>query len=430
MAVSNSQATLVGNFKDRYAKNVKFLYEQAAPLVKEIGFEAGKKIGKQYHQPVDMALEHGFSASPSGTTPSGATYLNPTTGQSQDALVDAFALHGRASVEYTAIARSSDEAAAYLDSVKFVIKRLTLGAAKRNEWMLLNGQEGWGNVNGTNPGSASARTITISDATWASGAFIGAKGMPLDLYSDSAGAPTSTRISTGRTSTSDPITITSVNYTNKTVTLSLPNATDQSLNIATAWIFPETHSILSEHPGLGKITANTSTLFNIDASVYDLWAGNNLSVASTISFAKILEAHGIMAPFFPMSMGVNTKSIVSPKSFEVLNSDQAALREYDVEKDEAKNGFRKLSFNSQVGLNTIVSHSFCRDSRFHIAVMDELKRIGSQDTDFINRGQSGAGETLILESATSPASEMRTLSELALFCEAPRHLFMGTGLTY
>ncbi len=428
MAGENTQATLVGNFRERYAPNVKFLYQQAAPMVKLVGFEKGVALGNKYHQPVDLALEHGFSAAAPGVLPTGATYIPPTPGQSGDAQVDAYQIHGRAQVTYSAIARSQQEASAYLDSVKFVIKRLTLGAAKRAEWTLLNGQEGWGNVNGTNPGSSSSRVVTISDATWASGAFIGAKGMPIDLYSDSSG-PTSTRISTGRSSTSDPILIASVNYATKAVTLTVPNATDQSLNIGTAWIFPESHSILTEMPGLGKITTNTSTLFNIDASVNDLWAGNSLSISATLSFAKILEAHGIMAPFFPQAMNNETLSLVPPKGYEVLNGDQAALREFNVDKTVAENGFEGLRFRSQVGQNTIQAHAMVRDSRFHICVAKELKRIGSQDTEFIQRGKSG-GDELILESGTSPASEMRTLLELALFSEAPRHTFIGTGLTY
>lgn len=429
MSGENTQATLVGNFRERYAPNVKFLYQQAAPMVKLIGFEKGVAIGNKYHQPVDLALEHGFSAAAPGVLPTGATYIPPTPGQSGDAQVDAFQIHGRASVTYSAIARSQAEAAAYLDSVKFVIKRLTLGAAKRAEWTILNGQEGWGNVNGTNPGSAASRIVTISDATWASGSFIGAKNMPLDLYSDNSGVPSSSRISTGRSFTQDPITITSVNYQTKTVTLACPNATDQSLAIGTAWLFPESHSILTEMPGLGKITSNAAVLFNIDASLNDLWAGNQLAIGATLSFAKVLEAHGLMAPFFPQAMNNETLSLVPPKGYEVLNGDQAALREFNVDKTTAENGFEGLRFRSQVGMNTIQAHAMVRDSRFHICVAKELKRIGSQDTEFIQRGKSN-GEELILESATSPASEMRTLLELALFSEAPRHTFLGTSLTY
>lgn len=429
MSGENSQASLIGNFRERYAPKVKFLYEQAAPLVKLIGFEKGVALGNKYHQPVDLALEHGFSAAAPGVLPTGATYIPPTAGQSGDAQVDAYQIHGRAQVTYSAIARSQDAAAAYLDSVKFVIKRLTLGAAKRAEWTILNGEEGWANTTSTNPGSAASRIVTVSDATWASGAFIGAKGMPLDIYSDSSGAPSSSRVSTGRSSTSDPILITSVNYATKQVTLNCQNATDQSLALNNVWIFPESHSITTEMAGLGKITTNTGSLFNIDASVNDLWAGNSLAISATLSFAKILEAHGLMAPFFPMAMNNETISLVPPKGYEVLNSDQAAMREFNVEKTVAENGFEGLKFRSQVGVNTIQAHAMVRDSRFHIAVAKELKRIGSQDTEFIQRGKTG-DEMLILESGTSPASEMRTLLELALFSEAPRHTFIGTSLTY
>ena len=57
---------------------------------------------------------------------------------------------------------------------------------------------------------------------------------------------------------------------------------------------------------------------------------------------------------------------------------------------------------------------------------EPLKRIGSEELGFITRA---GGEKLILESADSPATEMRMYGNQNLFCDMPRHLVSLTGIT-
>lgn len=429
MAVVNDQAQLVGDFRERYAPKWKTLFEQASPLSSEFKFMVGQAVGNKYHQPVDVANEQGFSAAAPGVLPSSTAYLLPVAGQSQDAQVEPYQLHGRARVAYTAEYRSDSEAKAFLDANKIVMKRLTLGAAKRHEWCILNGQEGWAQSDGTTIATGATRTFIASAASWATGAFIGAIGMPVAIFLDSAGAPSGSNLFVGRTNNSDAPYISAINYSTRTLTLTVPNATDQSVALTnTYWIFPETHSATTEFAGLGKISSNTGILFNINAATYPEWQGNVLSSVGVVDFAKVLEAHGVMAPWFPQ-LNTDTLTILPPKAFEVLNTDQAALRQYDVSfSQKSKNGFRELSFATQVGNTRIIAHPMCRDSRMHIVVPDEIIRIGSTEHTFITR-KNGA-EVMVVESSDSPSGEMRDLIELALFAEAPRHTLIGTGLSY
>jgi len=435
MTVYNDQAALVGDFLERYAADWKTLFEQASPLTKRFKFLAGKAVGNKYHQPVDVANEQGFSNAAPGVTPIVSSYVLPTAGQSQDAQVQPYQIHGRAQVTYTAAYQSSDGARAFLDANKLVMKRLTLGAAKRHEWAILNGQEGWAKSDGTaisNPQNAAntPRVFTASAAQWASGAFIGAIGMPVAIFLDSGGSPTgSNLLVNGTIANGDLSYISAIDYSAKTITINFTNATDANLTLSgTYWLFPFTASATSEMPGLGKISANTGTLFNVSAATYPEWSGNTFSSIGTLDMAKVLEIHGVMAPWFPM-LGMKTLTIIPPKAFEVLNTDQAALRQYDVSyTDQAKSGFRGMSFNTQVGTTELVPHPMCWDGRMHVCVEEETVRIGSTDHTFITRGKSG--DVLVVESSTSPAGEMRDLIDLALFCEAPRHTALGTGLTY
>ena len=138
-----SQSTLLGDFKERYAPKWQTLFEQASPLTKRFLFQAGTAVGNKYHQPVDVANEQGFTQAAQGVLPTSATYVQPLAGQSQDAQVTPYQIHGRAAVAYEAEYSSLSGAQAFLDANKLVMKRLTLGAAKRHEWGIINGQEGW-----------------------------------------------------------------------------------------------------------------------------------------------------------------------------------------------------------------------------------------------------------------------------------------------
>jgi len=425
-----TQSTLLGDFKERYAPKWQTLFEQASPLTKRFLFQAGTAVGNKYHQPVDVANEQGFTQAAQGVLPTSATYVQPLAGQSQDAQVTPYQIHGRAAVAYEAEYSSLSGAQAFLDANKLVMKRLTLGAAKRHEWGIINGQEGWLKSDGTTIATGATRTFIGTADTFAAGAFIGAIGMPVQLFLDSGGSPTGSGLFTNATASANDLPyISAVNYDTHTLTITVPNTSDQSVALtSTYWVFPWIPSYTSEMPGLGKISSNTGSLFNVDASVYPEWAGNIFSSVGILDIAKVLEVHGQMAPWFPM-LGMKTLTIIPPKAFEVLNTDQAALRQYDVSyTDQAKNGFQGMRFNTQVGTTELIAHPMCRNSRAHVCVEEETIRIGATEHTFITRGKSG--DVLVVESSNSPAGEMRDFISLALFCEAPRHTAILSGLTY
>jgi hypothetical protein len=142
----------------------------------------------------------------------------------------------------------------------------------------------------------------------------------------------------------------------------------------------------------------------------------------------LLESLSVAASFGLMNQ--KAIAIVSPKCFEVLNSDQAALRKFDVSYRPAKAeaGNEGLVYHSQTGTLEILPHPFQKDGKAHVFVPDECHRIGAADFGFVVRG--GNPPQLVLESADTPASEMRTQSHQAIYCEAPRHTIAIDGITY
>lgn len=123
-------------------------------------------------------------------------------------------------------------------------------------------------------------------------------------------------------------------------------------------------------------------------------------------------------------------AVVSPKVFEILNSDQAAQRLYDSSYDpsQAQNGMKGIKFYGQTGVIEIVPDLFQKDGLIHIFPPEEAHRPGATDCTFLKRF-GDASESLILENADSPSSEMRAQSNQALLLEAPRHAVVMAGVT-
>ena len=419
MASTNDQTQLVGTFKDVWGSNVIDGFKFAAPLLNAVPFKESQLIGGKYHVAVDLALEHGFTAAAAANTP---TLLAAVAGKLADAQVTGSQLYGRSLVSYEAIMRSASDKQAVREATKHVVRRLGLSGTKRLEIQFIHGQKGLG-IASTGSGSTTAHTITMTDETWSAGIWAGAEGATLDLYD--------TTLAT-KQNTNAPLVVTAVDMVNKKVSFS--NNTSDATAIESAYaasgvLFWETHAATTEFAGVDAISRNTGSFQNIDASTYALWAGNVYSTSTgTIAMSKILDA--LAAPASFGLMGLKSMAVVAPKAFEVMNTDLAALRAFNVNyrPASAENGFEGLTFHGQTGPVEVLAHPFQKDGYVHIFVPEEMQRIGASDLSFIDRG--GPTPRLILEAANSPASEMRVQSHQALFCELPRHTVVMGGITY
>ena len=198
------------------------------------------------------------------------------------------------------------------------------------------------------------------------------------------------------------------------------------------FLYFETAGITATNPNTGEMPGfkawanNNTTLFNIDASTQLLWTGNTVTSTGTPSLAALVDA--LTAPSSYGLMQATTIALVPPRAFNVIASDQAALRRYGGSEKTGKNGFTYLEFNVQTGVLRLQPHAYQHDGAIDMYCPDSVKRIGAVDMTFIQG--SGQEEKLILQSADSPGAEMRSLSNQTLFCEMPRHLVSMTGVTY
>jgi hypothetical protein len=427
----NDQTDLIGIYKRTFASRIIDLTKNENPLLDSLSFE--QKIGENFQQPVDLTLEQAFTAAVNTTLPSGTGYggyLEPIAGLTDRALVTPFSIHGRMSVSYTALseaAKSGDQA--FTSAAAHIIKRGTRSHAKRLEIQLLRGRRGIGVVESVS-GAGTSRAIVLTASSWAEGIWSGMTGARLDLY-DGLGTQASPWLKTAQAST---ITVTSVVPSTRTVNVSGTDAaTGLQLIAAGVLLTFETATVAEnaentmEMPGLKQWARNTGSLFNISAATQPLWAGNVYSDSvGTPSLAKFIDA--LTSPSSYGLMNAISIGVIPPRALNTLISDQAALRRYGASEKTGKNGFSVLEFNVQTGTLRMQPHAYQSDGEFDIYCPESAVRIGSTEIEFINR--NNGVERLVLESATSPSGEMRSLSNQTLFCPAPRHLVTASGMTY
>lgn len=428
-ATYNDQTQLTGLFKQVYAKGVVDAFDFAAPLSKRIKYSyADAGTGDYYNQPVDLVLENSFTQAATNTTP---TLLALNAGTMQNAQIRGAQIFGRAAVTYEAISRAAAAGPkAFESATKRVVKRLGLGHLKRLEMQLLCGQTGIA-VGSAISGTSTTRALVVSAETWSAARFAGMVGATLAMTS-SAGVATAP--STGAVGS---FYLSSVDAATRTLNITADSTDATAMD--TDWpaggiLFWESNGTktqfgaTTEMAGLSKWANMSGTFANIACGTYDLWNANIYSTSTgIISFSKLVEAAEMVGAYGAVDKLV---AVCSLKAFSVLNTDLAALRKFDSSYKVSKGelGVSGLTFHTSVGELEILPHPLQCDGKIQIFCPSEALRVGSTDITFIQRGSDG--EKLILESSTTPSSEMRTMSNQALFIEQPRHVVEMSGVTF
>ncbi len=429
MATTNDTTQLTGILKHVYAKGIVNAYDFEAPLAsKRIKYDYQKAgIGNLYNQPVDLILEHSLTCSAADSTP---TFLAINAGAMQNAQSGGMQMYGRSSVTYEALARAKESGSkAFESAVKRVTGRLAKSHLKRLEMQLITGRRGIA-VGSAISGTSTTRALVVSDETWSAARFAGMTGCTLAMQR--ADRSTAVAPSTGAVGS---FTLTSVDVATKTLNITA-NSTDATA-MDTYWplggvLYFESNGTISqfglttEIAGLDAWCNMSGTWFNIACSSYDLWNPNVYSTSTgVISFGKIVEAAEMVGAYGSVR---RLCALVSLKAFSVLNTDIAALRQYDssYKTTRSEMGVSGIVFNTSIGEIEILPHPLQSDGICHIFAPDEVLRTGACDIEFVDRG----GDKIILESSTTPAGEVRTMSNQQLFVEQPRHLVLMSGITF
>lgn len=299
---------------------------------------------------------------------------------------------------------------AFENATKFVIEAMTKSISKKLEVSLFYGQAPKG-IGEVKAGSVTTNSFVISDAEFAPGIWVGAKGMKFDVYDD-----------TGVT-LKGSFTVASIDFDLRKVTTveSLVAAGVDDLDV----IFPK-GAKNKEAAGLHKILSNTGVLFDIDAAQYEMWKGNVVPAAGELTFEKLVK---FMSRPIERGLSGDVVCIVNPKTWASLMKDQAALRRFDSSYGTKKleNGTMAIEFYSQNGKIEVHSSIYCKESYAYVIQSEDFARIGSTDITF---QLPGLPDQFLTQAPNNAGYEMRCYSNQALFTKSISSSLMITGITH
>jgi hypothetical protein len=413
----NNVSTMTGNFKNIYKGPFVNKLPSSAKLMREMPMGDATVLGDFLAVPVELQWEHGLTHAPprNGRT----TLLASNAGQSQQALVEGSQIFGRAEVDYESMAKASSAGEkAFMAATKLVVQRLTKSGGKRAELHLLHGRRGFGTIESVS-GSSTTRTWTITAGTFIPACWAGSKSMTLDLFAaDYSGT---------KVNSNAPVVITGVNLDEATRTLAVSgNATDLTNIVAGMQIFAETSSPTADMAGIDyTIGFQTGTLWNISATLNELWRGNVIASSGAPGFSKIIRGVQRAAE---LGLEDDTIAIVAPAYFTRLADDVASLQKFDYSYNAkmGKQGVEEITFHGQTGITRIMPHLFQKPDRVNIISMPDWSRVGAADLDF----KFPEGNSPFFQVPDIAAHELRIYGSFTPFCNAPSHQVTLTGVTY
>jgi hypothetical protein len=420
MAGETTVSKLNGVFKYIFGPNGPVnLIPDYTKLLKGMPFYKAKALGRKYIFPVIVADEQGATFNIDG---SAFTLNSPVSMQTEEAQVDGVEIVYRGSISYKAVSAAVTDSQAFANTLSLKVERLADSHARAAELQMLYGGSSIAEISGLTGTTGGTATATISDATWGDGIWTGASGMKLDIYR----ADDSTKINSA-----GAISVTSVDYTNKRISVSGAQADINSLTGATgSYLNFKVYKFGAkgkEMLGLNAILTATGSLFNIDTALYDLWKPNTYSTTGALTFAKIQAA---VVQAVGRGLMEDVTCYLSPKQWSVLAADQAALRQYDYSYNPnlAQQGFKpdSLRFFAANGTISIEPHPMVKNGDGFIVPLTRFKRVGSTDITFQRPGRK---DDFFRELNDEAGFELRTYSDFAIICEAPSRCVKLTGFT-
>lgn len=401
----NTVSTISAWLKEQYADTLMNLVPDGVKFLPKAKFKAGKELGDKYIQPLSLTHEFGFTHGTDGSAYSLKDAVNATYVEAQ---VDTAEIILRSQVSYGAAAKASSSKKSFVTWANQLVGNMTSSLTKRIEILCFYGKQSIGQI-----ASISTNTLTLTDASWASGIWAGAEGVKIDGYDTKSGGSV-------QNSGVTPMTVASVDFGNKSVTV------DNATGLAVGDFLYFHGGYASEQNGLDQIITNSGSLYNVSAATYTLWAGNSEAVGNAnLTFAKIQNG---VAKAVGKGLDGKVTLYCSPATYATLNTDLAAFsrrdNKYNAKKGE--NGYEAICFYSLNGEIEIVPSIYVKEGEAFAVPMDSVCRIGASDVTMKMPGMDD--EELLHQLPSNAGYELRLFYSANLFVERPGHCVKFTGI--
>jgi hypothetical protein len=394
-----------------------------------VPFRTEQRIGKDYNQPVILTDEAGATYQQQTLASSAAFSLNDAVGGvEQNAIITSSEIVMRSWLSYQQAARAtSGGKAAFANATELQIKNNLKSCRKRLELSLIHGGQGaaadggLGTTASSTNASATTTNVIITAATWAAGIFSGLAGTKVNWYDNGV------LVSSGADSI---FTITSVTPATRdlliTGTATGISALDTAIAADATQVKLFFHGAFNaESVGLLEIAKNTGTLFNIAGGTYQLWQGNSVTLSGAPTMGKFL---GGLVNAVGRGLDEDGCLLVSPATWNDLNTNEAALRVYDSswKRSDSETGAEGITYYGQNGKVEVKPYLYMKGGEALFFVPERCHRVGSVDVTYT---QPGRGGRIFFDIPDRAGYEFRSYSDQAIFCDKPATLVYFSGFT-
>lgn len=295
-----------------------------------------------------------------------------------------------------------------------VLKNMKESHQYRLELSLLYGQWGIGVVE-----SKAGQVINILPANWSTGTWAsGMSGAVLDIW-NTQGLAGAVLDATG-------VIVQTVNVANQSITIAAGgNITNVNPGDYIYFQGARTATSYNECPGLYAILNNSGAaagvLFNIDASLYNLWASQQYAVNGNLSLTAIMNASAV-----GMNFGLHKGILLcSPEKFAQLASDEAALRRYINNTPKTDRGVRGISFMMGSVDVEILPHPMVQQGHCMLLAEETIHRVGASE---VTMALPGSGESMQVQISDMTGVEIRSYSDQGIYSDCPAQNVLLTGV--
>lgn len=385
---TNTLTSLNTMFKYVQDKAQSLLPENAVLLKLVPEVTSNTEEGRKYLVPVQLTHENGI------TFGDGSVFAlnNASNAVYSEISVDSYPMVLLTQISESVAGRMANSEKSFITESTLRAEVMYNSLARFYEISMMYGQSTTGigtAIQTTSTASGTTGTCYVTAAQWSPGIWAGAVGMQINFY-DGSGALVST-------AADSVFTVTSVN--NSAQSFALSGTSTGITALSTAFGAGTCVIVINGAGGTTAVNGNiqlgleaqivgATTIFGINASTYPLWQGQAQTCSSaSFTMAKALTGIGLAVGCGGLNSEVSLE--VSAKTYQNLNADQAALRQYDgsYTGKEAENGSEDICYKGPNGKISVIVNNIIKEGEAYSFPKKYVKRVGVHEMSFKRPGK-------------------------------------------
>ena len=414
-------------YKEIYQEGVSSLLPDNIKLYKMIGFNSRDLAGDAVKTGVVVARSNGFTF---GGQQNAAYKLGGVAPmQTRTAFIRPNSIVLQELIASTAATRGMSSAQAFTDVIGLVIENMMESFASCVEQSLVYGGSSLALFSSYTTSGLPTNQVkfTVTDAEWAVGNWVGFEKGVYNFVDKSTGLVIGSTdpLSEDATAILEYVDTDSYQLTfsfNTAGFTALTAVSSSNLEVYRRGAYNQ------DMYGLDRITANTGTLFGINAAEFTLWKSTQYGITGSLTTGKLNQA---IARMVGKGLSEDIELLVNPITWTDMAQDVLAQRLFDSSYDSGKAvlGAAKLEFVSQSGKVTVIPHNMVKQGKAYMGpISKRMERTGSTDITMNQPGGMDGQEKIFIWSQLYHGFEVRAQSDQSLFTKTPGRFAVINGI--